>query len=74
MPRITKDCFGTVIASLRKMKECIRCELLSECRAINWQDTGGESPAVVLRHPAGPGEGSGEPAGSPGSAAGPGSG
>ncbi len=49
MPRITKDCFGTVIASLRKMKECVRCELLAECRAINW--TGGEQPAgtVVAR-------------------------
>ena len=51
MPRITKDCFGTVIASLKKMKECVRCELLSECRAINWQ--GGEAavPGAVARRP-----------------------
>jgi hypothetical protein len=39
------------------MKECVRCELLSECRAINWQ--GGEAGATgtvdrrPLRDPAG---------------------
>ena len=59
MPRITKDCFGTVIASLKKMKECVRCELLAECREINWQ--GGEAGAAgqVVRRPLN------EPAGGP---------
>ncbi|MGH9750334.1 MAG: hypothetical protein ACRD5D_05120 [Candidatus Polarisedimenticolia bacterium] len=51
MPRITKDCFGTVIASLRKMKECIRCELLQECRAINWQESDAGAASVVRRPP-----------------------
>jgi len=53
MPRITKDCFGTVIASLKKMKECVRCELLAECRAINWQaqEEAGSPPVVVRRSP-----------------------
>jgi len=52
MSRITKDCFGTVIASLKKMKECVRCELLAECRAINWQARETEqTPAVVKRAP-----------------------
>jgi hypothetical protein len=52
MSKITKDCFGTVIASLKKMKECVRCELLAECRAINWQSQATEeSPAVVKRAP-----------------------
>ncbi len=52
MQRVTKDCFGTVIASLKKMKECVRCELLSECRAINWkaQETE-ETPVIVRRAP-----------------------
>jgi hypothetical protein len=55
MTRISKDCFGTVIASLKKMKECIRCELLSECRAINWQAQEEESlPVVVRRAPKDP--------------------
>jgi len=50
--RITKDCFGTVIASLKKMKECVRCELLAECRAINWQARETEEkPSVVRRSP-----------------------
>ena len=50
MTRISKDCFGTVIASLKKMKECVRCELLTECRAINWQgQEAAESPPVVVR-------------------------
>jgi hypothetical protein len=50
--RITKDCFGTVIASLKKMKECVRCEFLAECRAINWQaQEMEETPAVVKRAP-----------------------
>ncbi len=55
MTRISKDCFGTVIASLKKMKECIRCELLSECRAINWQaqEEAESSPVVVRRSPKG---------------------
>ena len=53
MTRISKDCFGTVIASLKKMKECIRCELLSECRAINWQaqEEAEGSPVLVRRSP-----------------------
>jgi hypothetical protein len=52
MTRITKDCFGTVIANLKKMKECVRCELLAECRAINWQgQETEEEPAVVRRSP-----------------------
>lgn len=49
MPRITKDCFGTVIASLRKMKECVHCELLAECRAINWTGEEGAAGPVVAR-------------------------
>lgn len=54
MTRISKDCFGTVIASLKKMKECIRCEFLSECRAINWQaQEEAESSPVVRRSPKG---------------------
>ena len=53
MTRISKDCFGTVIASLKKMKECIRCELLSECRAMNWrgQEEAEIPPVVVRRSP-----------------------
>lgn len=52
MTRITKDCFGTVIASLKKMKECVRCELLAECRAINWQgEPESDEPAIVKRSP-----------------------
>ncbi len=52
MARVTKDCFGTVIANLKKMKECVRCELLAECRAINWQAQEAEpAPAVVKRTP-----------------------
>jgi len=50
--RIVKDCFGTVISTLHKMKECVRCEFLSECRSINW--SGGETDAavpVVVRRP-----------------------
>jgi len=51
VPRITKDCFGTVIATLNKMKECVRCELLSECRSINWAAASddGAGPVVVRR-------------------------
>ena len=52
MPRIVKDCFGTVISTLNKMKECVRCELLSECRSINWTAPESDSPAVVNRRPA----------------------
>ena len=52
MMRVTKDCFGTVIANLKKMKECVRCELLAECRAINWQAQEVEAaPAVVKKTP-----------------------
>jgi hypothetical protein len=47
--RITKDCFGTVISTLTKMKECVRCELLAECRSINWQAQEGARPPVVIR-------------------------
>jgi len=49
MSKITKDCFGTVIASLKKMKECVRCELLAECRAINWKEGEAEEPPAVVR-------------------------
>jgi hypothetical protein len=53
--RIVKDCFGTVISTLTKMKECVRCELLSECRSINWTAPEGEgvAPVVLRRHPPG---------------------
>lgn len=51
MPRITKDCFGTVISSLKKMKECVRCELLADCRSINWQSREAGGPPVVMRRP-----------------------
>jgi hypothetical protein len=58
VPRIVKDCFGTVISTLSKMKECVRCELLSECRSMNWQSQDAAAPPAVLRRPAahGPGE------------------
>ena len=49
MSRITKDCFGTVISTLTKMKECVRCELLAECRSINWQAGESAAPPVVIR-------------------------
>ncbi len=52
VPRIVKDCFGTVISTLNKMKECVRCELLSECRSINWTAPDHDAPAVVIRRPA----------------------
>ena len=64
MPRIMKECFGTVISSLKKMKECVRCELLRECRAINWTDPGHDSSPAIVRRPAGSGSG-GDPAGDP---------
>lgn len=51
MARIVKDCFGTVIATLTKMKECVRCELLAECRSINWAAGESELPPVVMRRP-----------------------
>jgi hypothetical protein len=51
VPRILKDCFGTVISSLNKMKECVRCELLSQCQAINWAAADSGAPPVVLRRP-----------------------
>jgi hypothetical protein len=51
MPRILKECFGTVISSLKKMKECVRCELLAECRAINWQAQETQGSPVVHRRP-----------------------
>lgn len=54
LSRIMKDCFGTVISSLKKMKECIRCELLRECRAINWTSEAGEAPPTITRRPADP--------------------
>jgi hypothetical protein len=54
VPRIVKDCFGTVIATLTKMKECVRCELLSECRSINWSLTEGDAAQAVMRKPDGP--------------------
>jgi hypothetical protein len=34
------------------MKECVRCELLSECRSINWTLPEGDTAApVILRRP-----------------------
>lgn len=72
MPHALKDCFGTVIASLKKMKECVRCELLRECRAINWAAQENDEPAVVVRRAPGAGgsgalpAASGDPAGSRG--------
>ena len=51
MPRIVKDCFGTVISTLNKMKECVRCELLSECRSLNWSGQEETTPPVVMRRP-----------------------
>lgn len=62
MARITKDCFGTVISTLHKMKECVRCELLAECRSINWDGGNADTAApVVVRRPL-PGGGEGEAA------------
>jgi hypothetical protein len=52
VPRIVKDCFGTVISTLNKMKECVRCELLSECRSINWTAPDSDATPVVMRRPA----------------------
>jgi len=63
MPRIVKDCFGTVISTLTKMKECVRCELLAECRSINWTAPEGDGGTpVVLRRPAPAGETAGDTA------------
>jgi hypothetical protein len=61
LTRISKDCFGTVIASLTKMKECVRCEFQRECQAINWAAAEMDAPPVVVRRPieaAAKGEGS----------------
>jgi hypothetical protein len=52
LTRITKDCFGTVISSLKKMKECVRCEVQRECQAINWAAQEMDTPPVVMRRPA----------------------
>lgn len=49
MARVVKDCFGTVISTLHKMKECVRCELLAECRSMNWSAPEAETPPVVRR-------------------------
>jgi hypothetical protein len=62
---VLKDCFGTVIASLKKMKECVKCELLRECRAINWTEEPPDSPPLVTRRPIAPGGPGGDPAGDP---------
>ena len=51
MTRISKDCFGTVISTLNKMKECVKCELLAECRSINWAASTGQAGPVVTRRP-----------------------
>ena len=51
MPRIVKDCFGTVISTLTKMKECVRCELLAECRSINWAAREAGPEPIVIRRP-----------------------
>ena len=63
MPRITKDCFGTVISSLKKMKECVRCELLADCRSINWQAREAGGPPVVMRRSPDPAAADGETTG-----------
>jgi hypothetical protein len=57
VPPIVKDCFGTVISTLTKMRECVRCELLVECRSINWTASEEDRTPGVLRRP-GPGDGS----------------
>lgn len=55
VPRIVKDCFGTVISTLSKMRECVKCELLGECRSINWTAPAeDEAPAVTGRRDAPP--------------------
>lgn len=52
MARVVKDCFGTVISTLHKMKECVRCEFLAECRSINWAGGDSDTPGpVVVRRP-----------------------
>ena len=51
LTRITKDCFGTVISSLTKMKECVRCEFQRECQAINWAAQEMAAEPVVTRRP-----------------------
>ncbi len=63
MSRIMKDCFGTVISSLKKMKECVRCELLRECRAINWTEAESDASPAVTRRPSGSAAGGGDAAG-----------
>jgi hypothetical protein len=60
--RITKDCFGTVISTLTKMKECVRCELLAECRSINWQAQESATPPVVIRRGGSPSDAAETPA------------
>lgn len=65
MSRVLKDCFGTVISSLKKMKECVRCELLRECRAINWTEEAPESEAVVTRRPLAADDSTADQAGEP---------
>jgi hypothetical protein len=63
LPRIAKDCFGTVISTLHKMKECVRCELLAECRSINWSGGGEETAGpVVMRRPLSGSDGDGDSA------------
>ncbi len=74
MPRILKDCFGTVISSLKKMKECVRCELLRECRSINWEAQEGEAGPVVSRRPGGPAGDAGPSSSDPSGAGAPSSG
>ena len=36
-----KECFGKIIKDSQKMEECRRCELLEECKALNWQSSVG---------------------------------
>ena len=55
-----KDCFGTVISSLKKMKECVVCELLIECRSMNWKE--GVSRVGVSREDASQGDPAAGPA------------
>ena len=65
MSQIMKDCFGTVISSLKKMKECVQCEVLIECRSINWQESelGQEATGTASRAVAGGRGGAGAPRG-----------
>lgn len=64
MTGLLKECFGSVISSLAKMRECQRCELLEECRAMNWTEpSGGEAAAVERDRPPERDSGDSDPSG-----------